>query len=54
MGKIIIIKKIIFLKEIIKKRDNPMKRLKIDVGDYEKSNFKVTDKKLILMLIEKY
>ncbi len=31
-----------------------MKRLKIDVIDYEKSDFRLMDKKLILILIEKY
>ena len=34
-----------FFKGNIKKKDNPIKRLKIDVGDYEKSNFKLVDKK---------
>ena len=34
-----------FFKENIKKKDNITKRLKIDVGDFCKSNFKLVDKK---------
>jgi phosphotransferase system IIB component len=34
-----------FFKGNVKKKDNPTKRLKIDVGDFEKSNFKLIDKK---------